>query len=236
MEQLITNPLFSILLTLLAFEIGMAIFKKTKFPLFNPLLIAIAFVIAVLLIFKINYQTYNDGGKFINSFLGPATVVLAVPLYKQLESLKENLWPILIGIFVGTFASVSCVIILGKLLGVDTPLIASLVPKSVTTPIGVEVASSLGGICPITIVAIIITGITGSITAPIICKLFRIHDEVAVGISIGTSSHAVGTTKAFEFGETHGAMSSLSIGVAGLMTVFLAPPIFMIASKLLNLV
>ncbi|NKF05779.1 LrgB family protein [Clostridium gasigenes] len=234
MKEIINNPLFWILITLAAFEIGIVIYKKTKFPLFNPLLIAIVLVIGVLVIFNIDYEIYNLGGKFINSFLGPATVVLAVPLYKQLNALKKNLWPVLIGLFVGSLTSIVCVIILGKAFGLDESLIASLVPKSVTTPIGVEISNSLGGVKSITIVSIVLTGIVGAIIAPIVSKVLKIKSEVAIGIGIGAASHAVGTSKAFEMGEVQGAMSSLSIGIAGLITVFLSPSIYMLARIMLK--
>lgn len=234
MSSIVNNPLFGILLTLFAFEIGMTIYKKTKMPVLNPLLTAIALVIAVLVIFHISFKTYNIGGSFINAFLGPATVILAVPLYKQLQLLKDHFIPIITGIIVGSLSSMTCVVIMGYFLGINHKLIASLVPKSVTTPIGVEVASGLGGIPSITVVAIIITGITGAVVAPMVCKVLKIEHEVAMGVSFGTASHAVGTTKALEIGETHGAMSSLSIGVAGLITVFLAPPIYMLAALILN--
>lgn len=226
MNEILNNPLFWIFVTLVAFETGMAIYKKTKFPLFNPLLIAIVIVIGILVVFNIDYEVYNLGGKFINSFLGPATVVLAVPLYKQLESLKRNLWPILIGVFVGSVASIVSIIFLGRVFKLDETLILSLIPKSVTTPIGVEVSRTLGGVTSITIVAIVLTGIFGAIIVPIVTRYFNIKNKIAIGISIGTSAHALGTTKAFEMGETEGAMSSLSIGVAGIITVIIAPIIY----------
>ena len=178
MNNIVNNPLFGILLTLFAFEIGMTIYKKTKIPLLNPLLIAIALVIGVLVSCHISFETYNIGGSFINAFLGPATVILAVPLYKQLQLLKNHFVPIMTGIIVGSFASMCCVIIMGYFLGVNHELIASLVPKSVTTPIGVEVSSGLGGIPSITVIAVIITGITGAIIAPMVCKLLKIDHEV----------------------------------------------------------
>lgn len=226
MNEILNNPLFWIFVTLVAFETGMAIYKKTKFPLFNPLLIAIVIVIGILVVFNIDYEVYNLGGKFINSFLGPATVVLAVPLYKQLESLKRNLWPILIGVFVGSVASIVSIIFLGRVFKLDETLILSLIPKSVTTPIGVEVSRTLGGVTSITIVAIVLTGIFGAIIVPLVTRYFNIKNKIAIGISIGTSAHALGTTKAFEMGETEGAMSSLSIGVAGIITVIIAPIIY----------
>lgn len=226
MNEILNNPLFWIFVTLVAFETGIAIYKKTKFPLFNPLLIAIVIVIGILVVFNIDYEVYNLGGKFINSFLGPATVVLAVPLYKQLESLKRNLWPILIGVFVGSVASIVSIIFLGRVFKLDETLILSLIPKSVTTPIGVEVSRTLGGVTSITIVAIVLTGIFGAIIVPLVTRYFNIKNKIAIGISIGTSAHALGTTKAFEMGETEGAMSSLSIGVAGIITVIIAPIIY----------
>ena len=166
-------------------------------------------------------------------FLGPATVILAVPLYKQLLLLKKNFVPIIIGISVGSVVSVISVILLSTVFNLDKEIIISLIPKSVTTPIGVEISNSLGGITGITVMAVILTGITGAIIAPTVCKIFKINNPVARGIGIGTASHAVGTSKALEIGETEGAMSSLSIGIAGLITVVVAPICLDILTKLL---
>lgn len=230
MSILTDNILFGLVLSLIAFEIGLFVYKKTKFPLFNPLLIAIALVIGFLVIFDIDYDLYNEGAQFINMFLGPATVVLALPLYKQLKLLKKYLMPILIGIFVGSSVSITSVIFLSYIFGLDKTITISLLPKSVTTPIGIEISNQLGGLQPVTILAIVISGIFGAIIAPLLCKIFKIKNKVAIGIALGTSSHAIGTTKALEFGETEGAMSSLSIGLAGIITVFLAPIFFKIFS------
>lgn len=226
MNILTSNILFGIVLSLLSFEIGLLIYKKTKMPIFNPLLIAIAIIIAVLVIFNIDFNSYNNGGQFINMFLGPATVVLAVPLYKQFHLLKENFVPIIIGIFVGCLVGIFSVIALCISFGIENVLTKSLLAKSVTTPIGIEITNQLGGLVPVTVLAIILSGIIGAVAGPTLCKLFKIKNELAIGIAIGTASHAVGTTKALELGETQGAMSSLSIGIAGIMTVFLAPICF----------
>lgn len=234
MDILTNNLLFGIILSLVAFEIGLYLYKKTKFPLFNPLLIAIALVIVFLISFNIDFDTYNQGGQFINMFLGPSTVVLAVPLYKQIDLLQKNALSILLGIFIGSIIGIFSVIILCNLMGLSDELIVSLLPKSVTTPIGMEISNKLNGIVPVTVLAIILTGIIGAVVGPSICKIFKINDPLAVGVAIGTSSHAVGTTKALEMGETEGAMSSLSIGVAGLMTVFLAPTIYNLSFYILN--
>lgn len=234
MDTILQNNLFGIIISLITFEIGLLIYKKTKFPLFNPLLIAIALVISILVVFDISVDTYNKGGEFINMFLGPATVVLAVPLYKQLELLKKYLFPILIGILIGSSIGISSVILLANIFGMEEILTLSLLSKSVTTPIGIEITNQLGGLTPVTVLAIVISGIFGAVIGPILCKIFKINNKVAVGISLGTASHAVGTTKALELGETEGAMSSLSIGIAGIMTVFLAPAFYTLLSFILK--
>lgn len=226
MQSLINNMLFGVVISLIAFELALFIRKKTKMVFLNPLLVSIAIVIAFLLIFKIDVEIYNVGGNFINMFLGPATVVLAVPLYNQLENLKKYAVPIIVGIFFGSVIGVISIIISCLIFNLNEEIISSLLPKSVTTPIGIEISSQLGGIIPITVLAILITGIIGAVIAPIVCKVFKIKNKVAIGVAIGTSSHALGTTKALEMGEVEGAMSSLSIGVAGIMTVFIAPSVY----------
>jgi len=203
--------------------LGQFISKKTKVALCNPLLVAITLVVLILLLLKIPLDTYNNGGRIISFFLAPATVILAVPLYNKINNLKEFAFPVLIGIFIGSVAGILTVISLGNLLNLDKTLILSLIPKSVTTPIGIELSAKINGIPSITVSAIIITGIIGAVFSPIILKVFKINNKIAVGISIGTSSHALGTTKAVELGETEGAMSGLSIGVAGIITVIVAP-------------
>ena len=208
MESLINNMLFGVVISLIAFELALIIRKKTGID--------------------------NVGGDFINMFLGPATVVLAVPLYNQLDNLKRYAVPIVVGIFIGTIIGVISIIISCVVFDLNEEIIASLLPKSVTTPIGIEISSQLGGIIPITVLAILITGIIGAVIAPIVCKVFKIKNEVAIGVAIGTSSHALGTTMALEMGEIEGAMSSLSIGVAGIMTVFIAPATYQLFINLIT--
>lgn len=223
LEIITNNLLFALVLSLASFEIGIYINRKTKLAILNPLLIGIIITITFLIVFKIDYKTYDNGGKFINMFLGPSTVVLAVPLYKQLELLKKNAKAIIVGIFCGTVIGIISIICISHLVGLDDTIIRSLAPKSVTTPIGISISDQLGGLIPITVLAIVGTGIIGAVIGPTVCKLCKIKDEVAVGVAIGTASHAVGTSKALELGEVQGAMSSLSIGIAGIMTVILAP-------------
>ncbi|MCC5909442.1 MAG: LrgB family protein [Clostridiaceae bacterium] len=221
--DILDTPYFGLIISIFFFEIGLAIYKKTKITLLNPLLISIVGVVAVLTIFNIDMAYYNQGGNLILFFLGPATVILAVPLYKQISLLKKNFVPIIAGIIVGSITAIVSVIVLTNIFGINDAVAISLVPKSVTTPIGVEISRQIGGIPAITVGAIVLTGILGAVIGPGVCKIFKIKDEVAVGIAIGTASHALGTTKAMELGETQGAMSSLAIGVAGLITVILAP-------------
>lgn len=236
MQILTNNVLFGLVLSLAAFEVGIFINRNTRIPILNPLLIAIGIIICFLFAFHIDFDTYNKGGQFINMFLGPSTVVLAVPLYKQLDLLKKNAKAILTGIFVGSAIGIISIIGISYLVGLNSSVIKSLVPKSVTTPIGISISSQLGGVVPITVLAIIITGIIGAVFGPTICKIFKIKNKVAVGVSIGTASHAVGTSKALELGEVEGAMSSLSIGIAGIMTVMIAPLVYNLALYIYHII
>lgn len=223
LNEFLSTPLFGILLSLVAFQVGVLLYKKTRSSFFNPLLVSFVLVILFLLYFRIDFETYNVGGDYISFFLGPSTVVLAVPLYKKIKLLKSDALPILAGISAGCIAGISSILLFSSLFGLDKVITSSLVPKSVTTPIGIEISKQIGGLPAITVAAIVVTGIIGAVLGPFICRSFRIKDNVAVGIAIGTASHALGTTRAIELGETEGAMSGLAIGIAGLITVFLAP-------------
>ena len=225
MNAIINSPLFGILLSLVAFEIGVTISKKFKYSFLNPLLIANILIVGFLLTIGISLESYNVGGDYISVMLSPATVVLAVPLYRQISKLKQFWKPILAGIFAGSLTSLACVIVVSKLIGLSNTLMLSLLPKSITIPMGSVVSAQIGGIPSVTIIAITITGITGAVAAPAVCRFCRIKNKVAQGIAIGTASHALGTTRAMEMGEVQGAMSSLSIGVAGLFTAIVAPVI-----------
>lgn len=219
MNMLTSNPYFGIVLSISAFQLGIWINKKFKTPIANPLLIAIILIIGVLSVFNIPLENYNEGGDIIGLFLAPATAVLAVTIYSKLDILKKNLLPIIIGTGVGALTSIGTIYGLCKLFGLDESMTASLLPKSVTTPIAIEVSTQLGGMASITIAAVVVTGIAGAILAPALIKIFRVKNPVAQGLAIGTSSHAMGTTKALELGEIQGAMSGIAIGVAGIMTV-----------------
>ena len=223
MYNVFDTEIFGVILTILFFNIGIYIQKKTNKPIFNPLLIAILGIILFLSITKIPYESYKLGGDRINFFLGPVTIVLAVPLYKQFDLFKKYLLEILIGISCGVVVSFISVKLIGHFTNADVDIINSLIPKSITTPMGISLTKTLNGVEAITVVSIILTGILGAIISPIVFKIGKINNPVAKGIALGTSSHALGTTKALEMGEVEGAMSGLSIGISGIITVILIP-------------
>lgn len=223
MYSVFNTEIFGVIITILFFNIGIYIQKKTKNPIFNPLLIAILGIILFLSITNIPYESYKLGGDIINLFLGPVTIVLAVPLYKQFDLFKKYLVEILIGITCGVIVSFISIKLVGYFTNADINIINSLLPKSITTPMGISLTKMLNGIEAITVVSIILTGILGAIIAPIVFKIGKINHPVAKGIALGTSSHALGTTKALQMGEVEGAMSGLSIGVCGIITVVLIP-------------
>ncbi|HNW51460.1 MAG TPA: LrgB family protein [Prolixibacteraceae bacterium] len=219
MNELTNNHLFGILISVAVFYGGSVLRKKLKRDFINPLLLGIMVIVAVLLLGDIPYENYMKGGSVIHAFLGPVTVILALPLYRQRKLLMEYKLPIIAGILTGVISSLVSVILLCRVFDLNNLLERSLVGHSVTTPIGINISNSLGAVEGITVVSIIITGILGASVAPLLYRLFRIVHPVAKGLGLGTSSHALGTTKAMEMGETEGAVSSLAIGVAALTTV-----------------
>lgn len=206
-------------LSLLAYAFGMFLKRKTHLSIFNPLLVSIAVTIVVLVIADVDYDTYNKGAVYLSWFLTPATVCLAIPLYEQIELLKKHWKAVLTGILSGVLTSLLTVFVLSKLMSLSHKGYVTMLPKSITTAIGMGVSEELGGYVTITVAVIIVTGVLGNILAEFICKIFRITEPIAKGLAIGSASHAIGTAKAMEMGEIEGAMSSLSIAVAGIMTV-----------------
>lgn len=223
MNTFFQNSMFAgVTLSLIAYLIGVILKKKLKLGIFNPLLISIVISIGVLLIGKVDYGTYNEGAKFLSWLLTPATVCLAIPLYEQWELLKQNYKAVLLGLLAGTVTSLTTVFVLAKLFGLSHEEYVTLLPKSITTAIGMGVSEELGGYVTITVAVIIITGVLGNMFGEQICKLFRITEPISKGLAFGASSHAIGTAKALEIGEVEGAMSSLAIAVSGIFTVVLA--------------
>lgn len=222
MQSLAANPLFSIALTIGCYMIGSFINRKTKISILNPMLIATVLVILTLLVFDIPLQSYNNGGDIINMLLVPITALLALSIYRQRKKVIENFLPILIGTFIGSLTSVLMVILLCNLLGIETVVRVSLIPKSVTTPIAIAISSSLGGIQGITIFSLVMTGLFGNMMAPLFVRIFRIKDHTAQGVAIGTASHALGTVKALEMGEDIGAISGIALSFSGIITVLIS--------------
>ena len=223
MNEFFGNTLFfGALISLASYEIGMLLKRKLRLAIFNPLLVAIILTMGFLLVFDIDYEVYNEGAKYLSYLLTPATICLAIPLYEQFELLKKNAAAVLVGIATGVITSLSSVLLLSYIFRLDHTEYVTLLPKSITTAIGMGVSEELGGYVAITVAIIIITGIVGNIIAEAVCKLFGITEPIAKGVGIGGASHAIGTTKAMEIGKTEGAMSSLSIVVSGFLTVFLA--------------
>ncbi len=263
---LIDSVFFGAVISLVAYEVGLLLKKKFKLAILNPLLLAVLCVMAVLAVLDIDYEQYNEGAKYISYLLTPATVCLAVPLYEQLSLLKKNFKAVAAGIICGVLASLVSVLGLSILFGLTHEQYVTLLPKSITTAIGMGIseelggivtitvasiiitgilgnvmaefvckifkiehpiakglalgtASHLGGIVTITVASIIITGILGNVMAEFVCKIFKIEHPIAKGLALGTASHAIGTAKAMEMGQVEGAMSSLAIAVAGLLTV-----------------
>ena len=221
MKEMFTQSVFfGAALSLICYEIGRFIKIKTKSSLANPLLVAVLLVAAALLLFHIDFEDYNRGAEHISFFLTPATISLAVPLYRQLELLKKYPKAIIAGVGAGVMTAMVSIFVLSVAFGLSHEQYVTLLPKSITTAIGMGISEKMGGIVTITAVSICITGILGSIIADTICRILKIKEPIAIGLAIGTSAHAVGTAKALELGDVEGAMSSLSIVIAGIMTVF----------------
>ena len=218
-ELLGASAYFGVFVSLLAYGIGTLLRKKWKLAMLNPILIAVVLIIVLLSVCHIDYTVYNEGAKYLSYLLTPATVCLAVPLYEQLELLHHNLRAILAGLISGVLTSLVSVLAMAVLFRLDHDVYVTLLPKSITTAIGMGVSEELGGIVTITVAVIIVTGILGNVIGEHVFRIFRIDEPIAKGVALGSASHAIGTAKAMELGEIEGAMSSLSIAVAGLLTV-----------------
>lgn len=220
MNGILGNSLFfGVALSIGTFIVGTIIKRKWNFFLFNPLLVAITLTITTLLVLGIGYESYNEGAKYLTYLLTPATIALAIPLYEQILLLKKNLTAILIGIASGVLCSGFSIFVMALLFGLNHTQYVTLLPKSITTAIGIGLSTELDGYVAITVSAIIFTGLIGNIAGDMLCRVLRIKHPIAKGIAIGTATHVMGTSKAMEIGEIEGAMSSLSVAVAGIMTV-----------------
>lgn len=218
-EVFLNSATIGVVLSVFAYQIGVFLKKKTNSPFLNPLLVSVVIVMAILIVFKVDYESYNSSAKYLSYLLTPVTVSLAIPLYRQMESLKKNFKAIMLSVLAGTLASMGVILLMSILFGLSHEEYVTLLPKSITTAIGMVVSEELGGYVTITVAVIVVTGILGNIIGEFVCKVFRIQHPISKGLALGTSAHAIGTTKAMEMGEIEGAMSSLAIVVAGLITV-----------------
>ena len=214
---------WGVALTLGAFALGTWLNRKTGQALFNPLLRGSIFVIIFLSLVQIPFAEYKQSVSFLSYLLLPATVSLAVPLYEQWLPMKKNAKAVLCGILAGSLTSLVSIIAISWVMKLDPVLSASLMPKSVTTAIGAEVAQELGGLSSLAGGIIVLTGIIGNLSAAAICRICKLHDPIARGVTIGTASHAIGTARALQMGRVEGAVSSLSIAVAGVLTAAICP-------------
>ena len=218
-EILCNSAYFGVTVSLIGYGAGIMLKKKFKYAFLNPLLISIIFVIGVVMLCGVDYESYENSAQYLSYLLTPATVCLAVPLYQQMTLLKKNLAAVACGILAGVLASLGSVLLLAFLFGLEHDVYVTLLPKSITTAIGMGVSEELGGIVTITVAVIIITGVLGNMIAEVVYKIAKIEEPIARGLGLGTSAHAIGTAKAMELGPVEGAMSSLAIAVAGLLTV-----------------
>lgn len=216
-----TSPFFGITLSLFTFYIGIILQEKTKKNYLNPLPVSIVLTIAILQLLKVSYGDYMVGGSFIQMMIPPASVVLVVPLYRNWDIFLANKREVLLGSLVGSLTAVLSILLLSHLFGLDRQTVVSLLPKSITSAIGLPLSEEYGGVQSITAFAIAVTGITGLILSEPIFKLLGITDPVTRGCALGTSAHAIGTTKAQEYGDISAAISGLSLFLAGIFTVVL---------------
>ena len=221
-DTILSSPFLGLVLTCVAWCVGCWVQKRSGIFLLNPMVIAVALILAVLVAFDIPYAAYNLGGSMISLMLGPVTAVLALNIYHQRTLLREYFWPVVTGCLAGTLTSVGSILLLCRLLALDSSITASLLPKSVTTAIAVAISDAGGGIQSITVAAVLIAGVVGAIFAPLFARLFRVTDPVAEGVAIGACSHALGTSKAMEIGQLQGAMSSISLCICGIITSLMA--------------
>jgi Putative effector of murein hydrolase len=217
------NPISGLLLTVGCYWIGQIIYKKTGWTVLQPILTSSAIIIAFLMIANISYEDYYNQNAILNYILPLTAVVLAVPLYRNLNILKRHYLPILAGIISGTIVTMGMIVIVGKIMGTKPVILISMLPKSATNPIALEVSKIIGGIPSFTVALVVITGVFGGVLGPELLKLFRIKNDVARGIALGSMSHAVGTARAFKEGEIEGSMSSLAMAIAGTLTAILSP-------------
>lgn len=222
LNEVFTQPIFSFTVCVLAYYAGVKAKMRFNHPTINPLIIAALICIGVVMLLRIPLESFMSGASFISMFLAPATAALALSIYRQLDLIKKNIIPILVGCIVGSVVAITSIILMCRFLGLDSEITASLVPKSITTAIATQVSQQMGGIPAITVAAVITTGIMGTILIPCLMKLIPKPDPLSMGLAIGASAHALGTAKAVELGETEGSLSGIAVVFCGIVTVLIS--------------
>lgn len=228
MRELLSSPLFGIVLTLLAYRLSELLYRRTRFILFNPVAVAIVSIILLLRLCNIPYQDYQNGGRMILFLLGPSVVALALPLYQRRREILKRKLPILIGIVAGALSSILSAAGIAWLLGGSQQVVLSLVPKSVTTPIAIGITEKIGGIVPLTAALVVMTGCLGAICGPEFCRLIGIRSKAAMGLAVGTAAHGIGTARMLGEDRFSGAIAGLAIGLNGLVTALLVPLLWLL--------
>lgn len=231
MNEVITSPIFGIMVSILAFLMGMLIFRRFPHPITTPLLLATFFIITFLKISNISYTDYYVGGSYLNMLIVPSTVALGIPLYRSFHLMKHHIRSILSGILIACIVNTTFTALIAKAFGIKYLLAVSLFPKSVTTAMAVGIIDKMGGITTVTLVVVVITGILTSVLGPVFLKLLKIDDPVAIGLSLGGTGHAIGTGTALKYGHVEGAMAGLAIGVTGIVYVIISPIVAQIILK-----
>ncbi|MCB2186718.1 MAG: LrgB family protein [Deltaproteobacteria bacterium] len=234
-NPLLTGPVFSVALTLLVFQLARALYTRLGWFILNPVLVSIVTLIALLKLLGLDYQTYHQGGRLISFFLGPAVVALGLPLYQQLPTIQERGRSILFSILVGSVVGVTTAGLTALLLGAPPQVVASLAPKSITTPMAMGVAQTLGGIPPLTAALVVAAGVLGAVLGPPFLRLCRVTGDTAFGLAMGAAAHGIGTARALEEGELAGATSGLAICLNGLATALVTPPLMKLFYWLVSL-
>jgi predicted murein hydrolase (TIGR00659 family) len=228
---LAASPLLALTLTLLAYLGGLWLYRRSgQNPLVNPVLIAVVAIVGLLFATGTDYRTYFDGAQFVHFLLGPATVALAIPLYRQVQQVKKSLVAIVVAVISGSLTAAGSAVAIAWLLGASRETVLSMAPKSVTAPVAMGIAERIGGLPTLTAVVVILTGITGAMTATTVLRMLRIDDPRAGGLAIGVASHGIGTARAFQVGEVAGAFSGLAMGLNALATAILIPLLFRLFS------
>lgn len=220
LNEFTAKPLFGFTICIIAYHIGVKTKTRFNYPFVNPLIVSALICISILLAFRIPLENFMNGANMVSMFLAPATAALALSMYRQLKVIKKNLIPIIVGCTIGSVVAVTSIILMCKAFGLTPEVTASLIPKSITTAIASDLSAQLGGIPSITVAAVMVTGVFGTIMTPYFLKWSRLNSSIAAGLAIGASCHALGTTKAIEIGELEGSLSGIAVGLCGLITVF----------------